>query len=112
MKWVEEGLLFPSTRGTPLSARNLVRGFKQMLERAELPDIRFHDLRHSWATLLISLGIHPRIVLEILRHSQISTTMNIYGHVIPEVNREATNALGDLLKSKQRSQQQKIAPRW
>ncbi len=97
-KWREHGLLFPSTVGTPISARNLVRHFKKMLERAGLPDIRFHDLRHSCATLLIAQGVHPRVVMEILRHTQISTTMNIYRHAIPEVNREAANALGELIK--------------
>jgi integrase len=97
-KWKEHGLLFPSKVGTPISSRNLVRHFKSMLQRADLPDIRFHDLRHSCATLLISLKVHPRVVMEIMRHSQISTTMNIYGHAIPEVNREATNALGELIQ--------------
>jgi integrase len=97
-KWKEQGLLFPTAKGTPISARNLVRHFKLMLGRAGLPDVRFHDLRHSCATLLITQGVHPRIVMEILRHTQISTTMNIYAHAIPEVNRGALNSLGDLLK--------------
>lgn len=97
-KWKERGLLFPSTVGGHISARNLVRHFKKMLKRADLPDIRFHDLRHSCATLLITLGVHPRIVMEILRHSQISTTMNIYAHAIPDVNRAALDRLGDLVK--------------
>ena len=83
---------------TLISGRNLVRNFKLMLERAGLPDVRFHDLRHSCASLLIAQGVHPRVVMEILRHSQISTTMNIYSHVIPEVNRNAMNSLGDLVK--------------
>jgi len=96
-KWQEKGLLFPSTLGTPISARNLVRHFKSVLKANDLPSIRFHDLRHSCATLLISLGVHPRIVMEMLRHSQISTTMNIYAHVIPEVNRDAVNQLGALV---------------
>jgi integrase len=97
-KWKEHGLLFPTSLGTPMGARNLVRHFKMMIKRAGLPDVRFHDLRHSCATLLITLGVHPRIIMEILRHTQISTTMNTYGHVIPGVNRDALNNLGDLLK--------------
>ncbi|HEY3232240.1 MAG TPA: site-specific integrase [Roseiflexaceae bacterium] len=97
-KWREQGLLFPSTKGTPISNRNLIRRFKAMLQRAELPDIRFHDLRHSCASLLIALGLHPRVVMETLRHTQISTTMNVYGHAIPEINRDAVNALADLVK--------------
>ena len=97
-KWREHGLLFPSSIGTPLGDRNLVTHYKKMLARAGLPPIRFHDLRHTCATLLIALGVHPRIVMEILRHAQISTTMNIYGHAIPEVNRQASNALGRLVQ--------------
>ena len=97
-KWKECGLLFPSTVGTAMSNRNVIRHFKLMLKRAGLPEIRFHDLRHSCATLLITLGVHPRIVMEILRHSQISTTLNIYAHALPQVNCEALNNLVDLVK--------------
>jgi integrase len=96
--WKENGLLFPSSVGTPIGDRNLIRHYKAMLERGTLPNIRFHDLRHSCATLLITLGVHPRIIMEILRHTQISTTMNLYGHAIPEVNRQAVNGLGELLQ--------------
>lgn len=96
-KWKENDLLFPTVVGTAMSGRNLVRHFKAMLKRADLPEIRFHDLRHSCASLLIALGVHPRVVMEILRHSQISTTMNIYAHTLPQVNRDAVNSLADLL---------------
>lgn len=96
-KWREHGVLFPTTLGTVIGERYISNHFKKILEKNELPNIRFHDLRHSCATLLISLGVHPRIVMEILRHSQISTTMNIYGHAIPEVNRDAMNQLGALV---------------
>jgi integrase len=57
--------------------------FKKILTKAELPDIRFHDLRHSCATLLLAQGVHPRIVMDLLGHSQIGLTMNTYSHVIP-----------------------------
>lgn len=97
-RWKEQGLLFPTTRGTPQSGRNAVRAFKRVLAAAELPPIRFHDLRHSCASLLVSLNIHPKVIMEILRHSQISTTMNIYAHALPEINRDAANALGELVK--------------
>lgn len=96
-KWKEHGILFPSTLGTTLGERYLSNHFKSILAKNDLPNIRFHDLRHSCATLLISLGVHPRIVMETLRHSQISTTMNIYAHVIPDVNRDAMNQLGALV---------------
>jgi integrase len=76
---------------------DLSRYFKQVLKSAGLPErTRFHDLRHSCATLLIVMGVHPRVVMEILDHSQISTTMNIYAHVLPRVQREAVTGLDAL----------------
>lgn len=96
-RWKERGLLFPNERGGYMGASTLWNRFKKALEAAGLPSIRFHDLRHSCATLLITLGVHPRVIMEILRHAQISTTMNLYAHVIPDVNREALNQLGDLI---------------
>lgn len=96
-RWTERGLLFPNERGQLMSSSTLWCTFKKALKDAELPPIRFHDLRHSCATLLITLGVHPRVIMEILRHAQISTTMNKYGHVIPEVNRAAINQLSELI---------------
>jgi hypothetical protein len=76
---------------------NLNRHFKLALKRAGLPlTTRFHDLRHTCATFLIAQGVHPRVVMEILGHSQISLTMNTYGHVLPETQREATTKVADL----------------
>ena len=68
-----------------------------MLKKANLPDIRFHDLRHSAATLLLSLGIHPKVVQEMLGHTQISMTMDIYSHVLPSMQQDAVSKLNDLL---------------
>ncbi len=88
--WHDQGLVFPSTVGTPIEPRNLTRHFKSVLQAAELPNIRFHDLRHTAASLLVAQGVHPRVVMEILGHSQISLTMNTYAHVLPQAQREAT----------------------
>lgn len=96
--WEDHGLVFPSKRGTPLEPRSLVRHFKAALEQADLPEIRFHDLRHSCATMLIAQGVHPRIVMEILGHSQIGLTMNTYGHVLPETRRVAASAIDSLFQ--------------
>jgi integrase len=63
-----------------------------------LPDIRFHDLRHSAATLLLSMGIHPKVVQELLGHSQISMTMDIYSHVLPTILKDAMEQLNKNLK--------------
>jgi integrase len=96
--WQESGLVFTTRQGGPLEPRNLIRHFKQVLKKAGLPEaIRFHDLRHSCATLLIAQGVHPRVVMEILRHSQISTTMNTYAHVLPRLQRDATTKIEELL---------------
>ncbi len=95
-RWREHGLVFPSTVGTPLEPRNVTRHYKQLLKRAGLPDVRFHDLRHSCATLLVAQGVHPRVVMEILGHSQISLTMNTYAHVLPEAQREAVGMMNAL----------------
>ncbi|MEI6777657.1 MAG: tyrosine-type recombinase/integrase [Chloroflexales bacterium] len=97
VEWQEHDLVFPTERGTPMEPSNLNRHFKAALKRAELPSTtRFHDLRHSCATFLIAQGVHPRVVMEILGHSQISLTMNTYGHVLPETQREATTKVADL----------------
>ena len=71
---------------------------KALLKKAGLPDIRFHDLRHSAATLLLSVGVHPKVVQEILGHSQISITMDVYSHVLPGMQQDAMSRLNDALK--------------
>lgn len=95
--WPAGDLIFTTRHGTPLEPRNASRFFKIALARAGLPpETRFHDLRHSCATLLIEQGVHPRVVMEILRHTQISTTMDIYGHVLPDTQRDAAARLDAL----------------
>ena len=87
--------VFTSRTGTPLEARNVVRAWKAILAKAGLSaTVRFHDLRHSAATLLIAQGVHPRTVMEILGHSQIATTMNTYGHVLPRDDERCSVADG------------------
>jgi integrase len=95
--WKESGFVFVSHLGTPLEPGNVVRHFKTVLKQAGLPEkTRFHDLRHSCATLLIAQGVHARVVMDILGHSQISTTMNTYAHVLPDVQREAVAGIDAL----------------
>jgi integrase len=90
--------VFVSSHGTAIDPRNLLRRFKRALERAKLPaTTRFHDLQHSCATFLIAQGEHPRVVMEILGHAQMSTTMDIYGHVLPSTQRAAATSLDALL---------------
>lgn len=76
--------------GLPLQASHLVRhSFQPLLAKASLPPMRFHDLRHSTATLLLTLGVHPKIVLELVGHSQIFVILDIYSHVLPTLQAEA-----------------------
>lgn len=89
--------LFASVAGTPLEPRNVVRQFKALLKRAGLRSIRFHDLRHSAATFLIARGEHPRTVMEILGHTHISTTLQIYGHVLQETKVAAIASMDSFL---------------
>jgi integrase len=96
-RWKESGLVFTSTIGTPLDPRNAFRAFHDALQRAGLPHIRFHDLRHTCASLLLAQGVHPRVVMETLGHSQISLTMDTYSHVIPALQRAAADRMDALL---------------
>ncbi len=77
--WEEQGLVFPSAAGTPLSRHNLTRAFKKHLRRAGLPEtFRLYDLRHTCATLLLSRNVHPKYVQELLGHSSITLTLDTY----------------------------------
>ena len=95
--WQDHGLVFPSSVGTPMSPRNLVRAFKALLKRAGLPDIRFHDLRHSCASLLIAQGVDATVVRDVLGHADIQTTLNVYAHVFDEAKRHAADVMDLLL---------------
>ena len=95
--WQENGLVFPTTVGTPIYPHRFVqRSFKKLLKKADLPDIRFHDLRHTCATLLLTKGVHPKIVQELLGHSSISITLDTYSHVLPNMQGEAVKAMEDI----------------
>ncbi len=90
--WQDTHLVFTSVTGTPLDVGNLTnRSFRPLLERASLPRIRFHDLRHTFATLFLSNGTHPKIVQEMLGHANISMTMDTYSHVLPNMQGEAVD---------------------
>jgi len=95
--WQEHGLVFTSSIGTPIHASNVNRMFNRLLAQAGMLHIRFHDLRHTCGSLLIAQGVHPRVVMEILGHSQISLTMNTYGHLIPGLKEEVADKLQELL---------------
>jgi integrase len=92
--WNDHDLVFPNTIGNPLDDRRMVRRwFRPMLKKAGVPLIRFHDLRHTAATLLLLAGVHPKVVSEMLGHASIAITLDLYSHVLPDMQREATAAM-------------------
>jgi integrase len=104
--WDDRNLVFPNSVGQPLHTSNFLRrNFYPLLERAGLPRIRFHDLRHSAATLLLGLGIHPKVVSELLGHSQVGITLDLYSHVTATMQQEAVRAFQGLLGSQLGSQE-------
>ena len=96
-RWQENDLIFPSSVGTPQSPSNLLNSFKSVLKQAGLPIIRFHDLRHTAASLMLNQGVPPFVVSKILGHSKPSTTMDIYGHLIPVMHEGIGNLMDELL---------------
>lgn len=103
---LKEGLagvpwVFPNLSGGPWRRSHLhFKEFKPLLSLAGLPDIRFHDLRHTSATLLLSQGVHPKVVQERLGHSQISVTLDTYSHVLPTMQVEAAGKFDQVLRKR------------
>ena len=95
-------LMFTNAIGGPIGEQTLVsRSFRPLLERAGLPRVRFHDLRHTAATLLLAQECHPNVVQELLGHSSIAVTMDIYSHVMPTpLQREAAEHLDRALAAR------------
>ncbi|MDA1002095.1 MAG: site-specific integrase [Chloroflexi bacterium] len=92
--WQDHGLVFATAFGRPLDGNNLrARSFAGLLERAELPPMRFHALRHCAATLLMAEGVPIKAVSELLGHSDIATTLRIYSHVLPTMHGAAADAM-------------------
>jgi integrase len=91
------GLIFASQRGTPLDASNVVnRSFKPLLRSAGLPGIRFHDLRHTCATLLLLKNVNPKYVQRLLGHKSIKITLDLYSHWIPEMDDFTADAMDEI----------------
>lgn len=90
--------MFTTRSGRPVEPRNLSRSFERIGTDTGLPRIRLHDTRHGCATTLFAAGVAPRVVMEILGHSQIAVTMNVYTHVSEDTRREALGHMDRLLK--------------
>ncbi|KUN75819.1 tyrosine-type recombinase/integrase [Streptomyces griseoruber] len=95
--WRDSGLVFTTPTGRPLDPANLNRRFRSFLERAGLRRIRFHDLRHSTATLLLEQGVDLVVIKELLGHAHIGVTAGVYAHVRLRLQRQAIDTLGDAL---------------
>ena len=89
--------MFTDEVGRPLTSFHVSRRFRKLLQLAELPAMRYHDLRHGAASLMAAQGVTARVAMEILSHAQISTTMNIYTHIAPELQKDAAEKLSSAL---------------
>jgi integrase len=97
-EWVDSDVVFATHAGRPLHASFVLGAFRAMCVRAGVPRIRFHDLRHTAATLLLGRGVHPKIVSEMLGHSTIAITLDLYSHVTPTMQRDAAVVLDAVLR--------------
>jgi integrase len=96
--WANDlNLVFTTPLGEPLNPSSLTRRFRVVLTEVGVPQMRFHDLRHSCASMLIATGTHPRLIMETLGHSQVSLTMNRYSHVAPIIQREVAGRMDSII---------------
>jgi integrase len=96
--WQDYGLVFTSSKGTPLDAQNIVnRRLKPLLKRAGIRDVRWHDLRHTYPTLLLSRGVHPKYVQQSLGHTSIQLILDRYSHWITSKGRHAADSMDEAL---------------
>ncbi|HAA80517.1 MAG TPA: site-specific integrase [Thermoanaerobacter sp.] len=93
----DNGLVFCKEDGSPLDPREFTKRFQRLLEKAGLPKVRLHDLRHTHASLLLARGVHPKVVQERLGHSSITITLDLYSHLVPGLQELAAQSLNGLL---------------
>lgn len=95
--YVDYDLVVCTTKGTPVNPNNLKRTYNRLIDEAGVTKIRFHDLRHTHATMLLAQGVPAKVISERLGHSNIKTTLDIYPHVLPNMQEEAANQIDALL---------------
>lgn len=96
--WEQHDLVFTNPTGAPIDGRHLIRAwFRPLLAQAGLPPIRIHDLRHSYASIALARGVHPKVVQEAMGHSTIAVTLDLYSHVVPSLQRDAAKEMGAAL---------------
>lgn len=94
--YVDNDLVFPNAIGEPTDAKNITRSYKRALRRADISYKNFHAMRHTYSTRLFEADIPLKTVQELLGHADISTTANVYTHVLPRQNIKAVDKLNDL----------------
>jgi len=97
--WRERGLVFTTRSGGPLDGSAVTKDFQRCLAAAGLPKMRFHELRHSAASLMLAQGLPLRTVMEVLGHSTITLTANTYSHLLPSLMDEAADAIDRVLQA-------------
>ena len=95
--WKDTGYVFTREDGSPIDADRISRDFARIVRKASLPHLTFHGLRHAHATMLLEARIHPKVVSEHLGHSNIAITMDIYSHVLPDLQEAAAKAIDERL---------------
>lgn len=95
-KWNDRGIVFANYSGGFLRGDTVLDLFYQLLKDAGLPPMRFHDLRHSAATILFVAGVNPKVIQELLGHSKISITLEMYSHVLPSMQQEAAGKMDEV----------------
>jgi integrase len=94
--WQDQGLVFCNDVGGFLRPNGVGKQFQRLVKAAGLPHMRFHDLRHSAATILLAMRVNPKVIQELLGHSQIRITLDIYSHALPDMQEEAMQKMDDL----------------
>jgi integrase len=95
--WTENDFIFANVNGGPLTPRNLLRNFKKLLRDSDLPMIRFHDLRHTAASLMLNHNVPVLVVSRMLGHSRPSIPLDVYGHLIPSAQAEVAEKMDELI---------------
>lgn len=93
VSWIDGGYVFDRGAGVPMSVESVSRRFGQLVEGVGLGDVRYHDLRHAWATRCLEAGLHPKIVSEALGHASVGITLDTYSHVSATLSQTAADAI-------------------
>ena len=97
----ENDLVFPTSTGKPTDPHRLYLYYKEQLQALGLPNLRFHDLRHTAASLMLGWGINPKVAQERLGHAHVSYTLGTYSHVLPTIQKEAAQRMDQLIPNSQ-----------